>query len=79
MVCEEFFNQGDIERQNGLTISMFCDRETTDIPKSQFGFLTNICIPLYEAWAKYLNDEEILENCLEQVRKNAQFWQGRSR
>ena len=28
---EEFFAQGDIERDNGLPISMLCDRNTTII------------------------------------------------
>ena len=48
LVMEEFFNQGDIEKSKDLPISMYCDRNDTDIPKSQAGFIKNICIPLYE-------------------------------
>lgn len=33
LICEEFFNQGDIERSKGMAISMYCDRHNTDIPK----------------------------------------------
>ena len=33
LVCEEFFHQGDLEKKLGLPISMYCDRETTDIAK----------------------------------------------
>lgn len=33
LVCEEFFQQGDTEKKMGLPVSMYCDRETTDIAK----------------------------------------------
>jgi hypothetical protein len=39
LVLEEFFLQGDEERRAGMPISMYCDRNTTNIPKSQIGFL----------------------------------------
>lgn len=32
-VCEEFFNQGDLEKKHKLPVSMFCDRDTTDFSK----------------------------------------------
>ena len=32
-VYGEFFIQGDLEKKQGLPISMFCDRETTNINK----------------------------------------------
>jgi hypothetical protein len=47
-VCEEFFNQGDIEQQRNMPVSMYCDRATTDIAKSQSGFIQNLVIPLFE-------------------------------
>jgi len=34
MVCAEFFNQGDIEKRKNLLVSAYCDRDTTDVPKS---------------------------------------------
>jgi hypothetical protein len=79
MVCEEFFSQGDMERTKGQPISMFCDRETTNIPKSQHGFLTNICIPLYDIWCNYLKDEAIIDNVLLQLKRNAAWWLGQTR
>lgn len=39
LLFEEFFVQGDIERSNGMPISMLCDRETTCVPKTQPGFI----------------------------------------
>lgn len=74
MVCEEFFRQGDIEKQRGQAISMYCDRENTDIPKSQAGFIKNICLPLYEIWCFYLQSETVSKFVLGQLKKNLEFW-----
>ena len=49
-VVEEFFRQGDIERERGQAISMYCDRESTIVSKSQAGFLSVICEPLFKAF-----------------------------
>lgn len=35
MIMDEFFKQGDEEKRLGLKVSMFMDRDTTDIPKCQ--------------------------------------------
>ncbi|CAG9318220.1 CHK1_2 [Blepharisma stoltei] len=79
LVCEEFFNQGDIEKARNQPVSMYCDRETTDIAKSQAGFLKNICIPLFEAWCGYLNSETLNQLVMDQLRKNLAIWVGKSR
>ena len=34
-VMDEFFKQGDIERERGLDISPMCDRLTATVEKSQ--------------------------------------------
>ncbi|OMJ68339.1 hypothetical protein SteCoe_34247 [Stentor coeruleus] len=73
MVMEEFFKQGDLEKSKKLPVSMYCDRITTNIPKSQAGFLKNICLPLYDAWAKYHSMEAITKT-LEELRKNIEYW-----
>lgn len=74
LVCEEFFLQGDTEKSRSMPISMYCDRENTDISKSQAGFIKNICIPLYEVWCGYLNSEIIQGSCLKQLEKNFSHW-----
>lgn len=74
LVCEEFFLQGDTEKSRNQTVSMYCDRENTDISKSQAGFIKNICLPLYEVWCGYLNSEIIQNNCLKQLEKNLCYW-----
>lgn len=79
LVCEEFFDQGDLEKQRNMPISMYCDRQTTNIPKSQAGFLKNICIPLFEAWTSYLSSETVNELVLDQIKRNLAIWEKKSK
>lgn len=79
LVCEEFFRQGDLEKQRGQPVSMYCDRETTDISKSQAGFIKNICLPLYEVWCFYLKSETVEKFALSQLKNNLEFWGGRKK
>lgn len=39
LLFDEFFAQGDLEREKGLPVSMLCDRQTTHVAKSQPGFI----------------------------------------
>jgi len=43
----EFFNQGDMERSQGMPISYLMDRKTVNIAKSQIGFIDVIIAPAY--------------------------------
>ena len=78
-VCEEFFHQGDLEKEKGLPVSMYCDRNNTDIPKSQAGFIKNICLPLYETWGNYLKTENVHRNCIEQLKINLRKWEDKDK
>lgn len=73
LVLEEFFMQGDTEKKLKIPVSMYCDRNNTDVPKSQAGFIKNICIPLYENWCFYLKSSHI-DLCLKQLRDNFEYW-----
>ncbi|OMJ70238.1 hypothetical protein SteCoe_31836 [Stentor coeruleus] len=75
LVCEEFFMQGDMEKAQGLPISMYCDREKTDIAKSQSGFIKNIVLPIYETLNQCLNSSEIKEKCIDQLEQNMKSWE----
>lgn len=79
LVCDEFYNQGDTEKSRGQQVSMYCDRETSEIPKSQAGFLKNICIPLFEVWCGYLKSDTVNKNCLDQLKSNQNMWEERGR
>ena len=41
-VMNEFFHQGDMEREKGLDISAMCDRHTATIEKSQVSIFTKL-------------------------------------
>lgn len=68
VLCEEFFRQGDLEKASGMEYtSALNDREHLDKPKSQIGFYTFVCLPLFEALAKAVpklrcNVEQLLSN-----------------
>ncbi|XP_043200847.1 cAMP-specific 3',5'-cyclic phosphodiesterase 4C-like isoform X1 [Amphibalanus amphitrite] len=63
LVMEEFFHQGDRERENGLDISPMCDRYNATVEKSQVGFIDYIVHPLWETWADlvYPDAQHILD------------------
>jgi 3',5'-cyclic-nucleotide phosphodiesterase/cAMP-specific phosphodiesterase 4 len=73
LVMEEFFIQGDIEKQLALSVSIYCDRNNTDIAKSQAGFIRNICIPIFETWTTFVKSESV-DSCLKQLRENYLYW-----
>lgn len=54
LVFKEFFKQGDEERKLGLPISLLCDRNTTNISKSQIGFINFAVKPAYDALLKFV-------------------------
>ena len=50
----EFFHQGDTEKRLGHDVSQFMDRCTTNIAKSQVGFINFIIKPSFEAATIFL-------------------------
>ena len=44
-VYDEFFVQGDLEKENKLPVSNFCDRNTTNINKAMIGFISFVVGP----------------------------------
>lgn len=74
-IQEEFYAQGDLERENGLAISPFMDRLTSSIPKSQIGFLSFVVIPLFEVF----NHDNDFPRLLEQLRENLALWEERAK
>jgi hypothetical protein len=72
VLCEEFFRQGDLEMANGMEYtSPLNDREHLDKPKSQIGFYTFVCLPLYVTAARAV---PALEANVEQVKSNMAVW-----
>lgn len=56
-VCEEFYRQGDYERQLGLMVTSLCDRQTTSVPKIQEGFFRVVVTPLMNEWHRFLQTD----------------------
>jgi GAF domain-containing protein len=72
VLCEEFFRQGDLEMAQGMEYtSPLNDREHLDKPKSQIGFYTFVCLPLYQTCARALPPLEV--NC-QQIGENLAVW-----
>uniref|UniRef100_UPI00358E9F8D high affinity 3',5'-cyclic-AMP phosphodiesterase 7A-like n=1 Tax=Myxine glutinosa TaxID=7769 RepID=UPI00358E9F8D len=73
-VCEEFFRQGDLERRSRMPISSLCDRYTDTIPTIQIGFMTHLAMPLFEAWAQFM-DTHLSRSLLSNLVRNRHRWQ----
>ncbi|CAG9320878.1 CHK1_3 [Blepharisma stoltei] len=78
LLIEEFFKQGDIEKERVMQVSMYCDRSTCDINKSQAGFIKNICIPLFESWCRFLKCDIINASCYSQLNENCKNWEDKA-
>eukprot|EP00899_Mesostigma_viride_P001448 jgi/Mesvir1/11303/Mv01089-RA.2 len=65
-VTEEWYKQGDAEREANLNVSPFMDRFNNNVPRSQF-----LALPLFEAWVKaFPRSAHIMSN----VSANVAYW-----
>jgi len=72
--CEEFFRQGDAERELGLPLTPFCDRFNVTVAKLQKGFYTLLCEPLYKEWHRFLGSP-LSEGMLHNLYRNQREWE----
>ncbi|CAJ0642370.1 13456_t:CDS:2 [Entrophospora sp. SA101] len=61
-VVEEFFKQGDLEKQKHLPVSPNMDREQAQQPQISLGFGDFVVKPYFEAFALFLNQATIVNN-----------------
>ena len=54
LLFEEFFIQGDKERDKGLKITDLMDRTTVNIARAQLGFIDVVVLPAYETFGKFI-------------------------
>ncbi|KAI8611413.1 hypothetical protein BC830DRAFT_1068825, partial [Chytriomyces sp. MP71] len=73
-IMEEFFQQGDRERMNGLNVSMFMDRKDTNIPKCQIGFIDILVAPLFESWSQCIATD-FTRICMKNIALNRSHWE----
>jgi len=76
-VVEEFFHQGDLELDQGLPISMFCDRQKADLPAVQSDFISNIVKPLFLTVNSVVRSSTIETVIIAQLDANVRFWKNR--
>ncbi|KAB7506535.1 cAMP-specific 3',5'-cyclic phosphodiesterase, isoform F [Armadillidium nasatum] len=72
-IMEEFFKQGDREREQGMDISPMCDRHSATIEKSQVGFIDYIVHPLWETWADLVHPDA--QDILDTLEENRDWYQ----
>ncbi|XP_067935026.1 probable 3',5'-cyclic phosphodiesterase pde-5 isoform X2 [Watersipora subatra] len=55
VIFEEFYSQGDEEKDRGIAPLPMMDRDKADqLPESQVGFIVGICLPCYELLAQII-------------------------
>ncbi|XP_047502380.1 uncharacterized protein LOC125047879 isoform X5 [Penaeus chinensis] len=54
-ICDEFYRQGDYERQLNLPVTPLCDRSVMSVAKIQTGFIKYVVSPLFDAWDRWLS------------------------
>ncbi len=73
LVQEEFFRQGDKEREYGIKISMFMDRHKPAFHKCQIGFINVIVKPLFNTYCRFVVSlQEQVDWCLS---ANLKHWE----
>lgn len=71
-VTDEFFDQGDLERELGLPISPNCNRDTTKIAGSQIGFVKFVVGPAYEVLGEFI--PAVQSDVLPIIESNLNVW-----
>ncbi|XP_067889795.1 3',5'-cyclic-AMP phosphodiesterase 4D isoform X2 [Heterodontus francisci] len=72
-IMEEFFRQGDRERERGMEISPMCDEHNASVEKSQVGFIDYIVHPLWETWADLVHPDA--QDMLDTLEDNREWYQ----
>ncbi|XP_078496135.1 3',5'-cyclic-AMP phosphodiesterase 4A isoform X1 [Lissotriton helveticus] len=72
-IMDEFFHQGDKERERGMEISPMCDKHTASVEKSQVGFIDYIVHPLWETWADLVHPDA--QDILDTLEDNRDWYQ----
>ncbi|KAL8625632.1 hypothetical protein ACOMHN_043907 [Nucella lapillus] len=73
-VCEEFFRQGDMERQIGIEVAPVCDRHRQTVAKIQIGFMEVVVRPLFMEWKRFL-PTKLSNKMVTNILCNKQHWQ----
>lgn len=72
LVYREFFDQGDKEKELGMKVSMLCDRNTTNINKSQIGFIKFVVMPQFEVMMNIVPE---VRTYLDNIKVNLKYFE----
>ncbi|XP_053294722.1 cAMP-specific 3',5'-cyclic phosphodiesterase 4B isoform X1 [Pleuronectes platessa] len=72
-IMDEFFHQGDRERERGMEISPMCDKHTASVERTQVGFIDYIVHPLWETWADLVHPDA--QDILDVLEDNRNWYQ----
>lgn len=72
-LMDEFFKQGDLERDRGLEVTPMMDRSTCNLPRVQIGFIDVIAFPLFTLLASLVPDNAV-SVCIEHLERNREIW-----
>jgi len=74
LITEEFYRQGDRERELGLPLSPLCDRHAHNLPKSQIGFVNFVVLGSFQCFSEYCR----ITTWMETLRANEARWKALS-
>ncbi len=69
---EEFYKQGDLEKEREITPLGFMDREKDNLPKSQAGFITYVVVPMYKPMLAFC--PEVVSPMMKNIEDNVTRW-----
>ncbi|PRP75427.1 high affinity cGMP-specific 3',5'-cyclic phosphodiesterase 9A-like [Planoprotostelium fungivorum] len=75
LVLEEFFLQSDKEKEMGLPVTAFMDRDKIIVAREQINFIERLCMPLYVLLAQVFPQ---VESCVRQLEENRNNWKTRA-
>jgi len=70
-ISDEFYMQGDREKNYGLSISPFMDRAQPGVSKSQISFMNFVVVPMFESISEFLPD---MHFSVDHTEQNKSFW-----
>ncbi|KAI8893380.1 hypothetical protein BC833DRAFT_531834 [Globomyces pollinis-pini] len=70
LIMQEFMMQGDLEKQLGIPVSPYMDRDNVNVPNCQVGFIDFVVQPLFGALDTY----QPLPQIISRLAKNREYW-----
>ena len=72
LLSEEFWLQGDKEKELGISVSFLCDRQDVNIPKGQINFLKGFILPTFDIMSQMFPG---LDFTIKNIMNNINEWQ----